>query len=313
MTHTIEEIKGLDPTTQQKMTALGITTIEDLLDQAATSSKHRALAQELGVNSSQLTEWLNRADLMRLTGVGAEMANLLEECGVDSCRELQHRVPANLYTKLKSTNDEQKITNHAPSQAQIEAWIAEAAVLANSSPPAEPSAASYAQPAGESIQEDLSSVAEAGAEQGPAASVLDYAQNLQKQAAELLDRAPEPVQQFAQDAQAKAQELSKQGQAQLHDAAQQAASSVDHAARATGGTLRGAADSVRSYAPESGPAADVANRFAGSLESTGSYLEQQSERGILANMADWAQRHPLAITLAGGGLLLAYLRMRRRS
>ena len=247
MTHTIEEIKGLDPATRAKMTELGITTVEQVIDQAATPSKHTALAQELGVSSSQLTE-----------------------------------------------------------------WVAEAAVLAKSVPPAEPSAASHAQQVGGSIQEDLSSVVEAGTEQGTGTSMQDYAQNLQKQAAELLGRAPEPVQQFAQDAQAKAQELSKEGQVRLQDAAQQASSGIDQAARTTGGTLRGAADSVRSYAPESGAAADVANRFASGLEYTGSYLEEQSERGIVANMADWVRRHPLPVALAGGGLLLLFLRGRRR-
>jgi prephenate dehydratase len=57
------------------------------------------------------------------------MANLLEECGVDSCKELQHRVAANLQTKLKATNDEKHITHHAPTVAQVEDWIREAAQL----------------------------------------------------------------------------------------------------------------------------------------------------------------------------------------
>jgi len=72
---------------------------------------------------------VNRADLMRLKGVGTEMANLLEECGVDSCKELQHRVAVNLQAKLKATNDEKHITHHAPTVAQVEEWIREAAQL----------------------------------------------------------------------------------------------------------------------------------------------------------------------------------------
>jgi prephenate dehydratase len=69
---------------------------------------------------------------MRLKGVGGEMANLLEECGVDSCKELQHRVAANLQAKLKTTNDAKKITHHAPTLAQVEEWIKEAATIAAS-------------------------------------------------------------------------------------------------------------------------------------------------------------------------------------
>jgi predicted flap endonuclease-1-like 5' DNA nuclease len=130
VTHKIAEIKDLDPAIQAKMSKHGITTVEHVLEATSTPNQRVTLARELGVSGSQLTEWINRADLMRLDGVGTEMANLLEECGVDSCRELQHRVPANLYTKLKAVNDEKKITHHAPSQVQVEAWIAEAATFA---------------------------------------------------------------------------------------------------------------------------------------------------------------------------------------
>ena len=77
-----------------------------------------------------MTEWINRADLMRLKGVGTEMANLLEVCGVDSYKELQHRKADNLHTKLKETNDVKKITHHAPTLAQVEEWIKEAATFA---------------------------------------------------------------------------------------------------------------------------------------------------------------------------------------
>jgi len=130
MAHKISEIKGLDAGLAAKLNAEGITMVEDLLAQTGTAAQRNGLAARIGVTSSQLTEWVNRADLMRLKGVGTEMANLLEECGVDSCKELQHRVAANLQAKLQATNDEKKITNHAPGLAQVEDWIAEAATFA---------------------------------------------------------------------------------------------------------------------------------------------------------------------------------------
>jgi predicted flap endonuclease-1-like 5' DNA nuclease len=129
MAHKIAEIQGLSAEMQAKMGEGNIATVEDLLAQTATPAQRTALAKQLGVTSSELTEWVNRADLMRLKGVGTEMANLLEECGVDSCKELQHRVAANLQAKLKTTNDEKNITHHAPTVAQVEDWIREAAQL----------------------------------------------------------------------------------------------------------------------------------------------------------------------------------------
>lgn len=134
MAHKIREIKGLDDAVREKLEAEGIKTVEQLLEQTNNGPRKGALAKKVGIPSSQLTELINRADLMRLKGVGTEMANLLEECGVDSCKELQHRTAANLHAKLKSTNDEKKITHHAPTLAQVEAWIQEAEQLSAPQP-----------------------------------------------------------------------------------------------------------------------------------------------------------------------------------
>ncbi len=131
MPHNISEIKGLDPAIQTKLVQANMKTIEHLLEATATRQQRSALAKQLGVSETQLTDWINRADLMRINGVGPEMADLLEECGVDSCKELQHRKAENLYAKLKETNDARKITHHAPTLAQVETWIQEAATLAS--------------------------------------------------------------------------------------------------------------------------------------------------------------------------------------
>ena len=74
MAHKIAEIKGLDAVIEQKLLAANITTVEDLLAATDTAAKRNALVNQLGVNASQLTDWINRADLMRLKGVGTEMA-----------------------------------------------------------------------------------------------------------------------------------------------------------------------------------------------------------------------------------------------
>ena len=127
--HRIAEIKDLSDEMKERLAAGGITTAEDLLARATSPSGRAQLARELGVEAREVTEWVNRADLMRITGVGTEMANLLEEGGVDSCKELQHRVAENLHAKLKEINDERSITQRAPSLTQVTAWIDEAKTL----------------------------------------------------------------------------------------------------------------------------------------------------------------------------------------
>jgi hypothetical protein len=130
MTHKIGEIKDLDPGMQARLEQSHIHTVEDLLKETITPQQRATLAKQLNVNPSQLTDWINRADLMRLKGVGKEMANLLEESGVDSCKELQHRKPDKLQAKMKEINDARHLSHHAPTIAQVEEWIAESATFA---------------------------------------------------------------------------------------------------------------------------------------------------------------------------------------
>jgi predicted flap endonuclease-1-like 5' DNA nuclease len=130
MPHKIGEIKGLDANMQSKLEQAKIHTVEDLLKETHTPQQRITLAKQLGATPAQLTDWINRADLMRLKGVGTEMANLLEESGVDSCKELQHRKPDNLQAKLKEINDAKHITHHAPTLAQVEEWISESVTFA---------------------------------------------------------------------------------------------------------------------------------------------------------------------------------------
>jgi len=125
----IEDIEGIGPAYAQKLIAAGVKTTEALLEHGAKASGRKALAETTGLNERQLLEWVNRADLARVKGVGSEYADLLEAAGVDSPTELGHRVPANLFAKLESINAEKKLVRRTPSLADVEKWIAEAKTM----------------------------------------------------------------------------------------------------------------------------------------------------------------------------------------
>lgn len=129
MAHKIDQIKGMDAALKDKLEGAGIKTTEQLLDVTGTSQQRTNLAHKLGITPAQLGELTNRADLMRLKGVGTEMANLLEEVGVDTVKELRHRNADALQAKLKETNDAKHITHHAPTLAQVREWITESQQL----------------------------------------------------------------------------------------------------------------------------------------------------------------------------------------
>ena len=134
MSDPIGKIKGLDPEVKTKLEAEGIRNTEQLLEHTQTDKQRSELAHKVGTTAHVLKELANRADLMRLKGVGGDLSNLLEEAGVNSCKELQHRTPENLHKKLAELQASKKIAHHTPTLAQVTEWIAEAKTLSATSP-----------------------------------------------------------------------------------------------------------------------------------------------------------------------------------
>lgn len=134
MADPISSIKGLTADVQAKLEADGIKNTQQLLEQTQTAKQRTELAHKVGTTALVLKELANRADLMRLKGVGGDLSNLLEEAGVNSCKELQHRQPENLHKKLVEIQTAKKIAHHTPNVAQVTEWITEAKTFAASSP-----------------------------------------------------------------------------------------------------------------------------------------------------------------------------------
>lgn len=134
MSDPIGDIRGLTADVKTKLEAEGIKNTAQLLEHAKTAHQRTELAHKTGTTAHILKELANRADLMRVKGVGGDFSNLLEEAGVNSCKELQHRTPENLLKKLEEVHTSKKIAHHAPTLAQVTDWIAQAKSLAATSP-----------------------------------------------------------------------------------------------------------------------------------------------------------------------------------
>ena len=127
----IEDVEGIGPSFAATLTAAGVVTTDDLLERAATSKGRDTLSEATGISGRLLLEWVNHADLMRLSGVGSEYADLLEAAGVDSCAELARRNAANLATTFGELDAARpNWIRQIPGEATIAGWIAEAGSLA---------------------------------------------------------------------------------------------------------------------------------------------------------------------------------------
>lgn len=123
------EIEGIGPAYGAKLERAGIRTPTGLLEKGATPEGREALALETGIAEKLIRDWVNRVDLTRVSGIGPQFADLLEESGVDSIPALAQRNAANLYKKVVQVNEARRLAARTPSLNEVERWIREAKSL----------------------------------------------------------------------------------------------------------------------------------------------------------------------------------------
>jgi predicted flap endonuclease-1-like 5' DNA nuclease len=129
MSYSISEIEGIGPKYAKILVAGGIKTTAALLKAGGTPKGRKSLEDATGLSGKRILEWCNHADLMRITGVGKQFAELLEAAGVDTVKELRNRNAANLATAMKVTNAKKKLSKSSPSESMAVKWIAQAKTL----------------------------------------------------------------------------------------------------------------------------------------------------------------------------------------
>lgn len=122
-------IEGIGPVYEQKLQEAGVKTIEALLERGATPQGRKELAEGTGIGDERILDWVNRADLFRIKGVGEEYSDLLEAAGVDTVVELSRRNAENLYAKLTEVNAEKELVRRLPTLSQVGNWIEQAKEL----------------------------------------------------------------------------------------------------------------------------------------------------------------------------------------
>jgi len=129
MSYKIEEIEGIGPEYGNKLREVDIQTTDDLLRRCGDKKGREGVATETGLSEKHLLEWVNLADLMRINGVGEEFADLLEEAGVDTVKELATRNAENLAEAMAEVNEKKNLTDRVPSAETVEKWVTEAGTL----------------------------------------------------------------------------------------------------------------------------------------------------------------------------------------
>ncbi|RLC41637.1 MAG: DUF4332 domain-containing protein [Candidatus Coatesbacteria bacterium] len=125
----IIEIEGIGEIYKSKLNEVGIKDTRDYLERSKTPIEREKLSKETGIPEKLILEWANLSDLMRIDGVAEEYADLMEEAGVDTVKELKNRVPENLYEKMKEINEMKNLVRRLPSLNDVKSWVEQAKEL----------------------------------------------------------------------------------------------------------------------------------------------------------------------------------------
>jgi predicted flap endonuclease-1-like 5' DNA nuclease len=125
----LETIEGIGPVYAEKLRAAGIRSVAALLDTGATPEGRKELQEKSGIGHEYILDRVNRADLMRVRGVGEEYSDLLEKAGVDTVVELAQRNPDNLHKKMMEVNAEKRLVRRLPTRGMVARWVEQAGAL----------------------------------------------------------------------------------------------------------------------------------------------------------------------------------------
>ena len=125
----IDKIEGIGSVYAEKLNAVGIKSVEDMLAACKSKNDRVALAEKSGITETLILKWANHADLFRIKGVAGQYSELLEAAGVDTVVELANRKPENLTKKMEEVNEEKHLVRSVPVLKMVTKWVAQAKEL----------------------------------------------------------------------------------------------------------------------------------------------------------------------------------------
>jgi predicted flap endonuclease-1-like 5' DNA nuclease len=129
MTYPISDIRDIGPEEAAMLRKLGIRSTNAFLEAAATLKGRKHLHAETGIPEEKLLKWANHADRLRIKGMGAKQAELLQEIGVVTVRELRHRNAKRLAEAIRAANGKRLRLQILPSERATRRWIEQAQKL----------------------------------------------------------------------------------------------------------------------------------------------------------------------------------------
>jgi predicted flap endonuclease-1-like 5' DNA nuclease len=91
------DIEGIGDAYAAKLTSVGITSLEKLLEKGSTKKGRMEIEEATSSSGKLILRWINMADLFRVKGISEQYSDLLEAAGIEPVPELAQRKVENLH------------------------------------------------------------------------------------------------------------------------------------------------------------------------------------------------------------------------
>jgi Domain of unknown function (DUF4332) len=126
----LEDAYWIEPQYRRELPRVGITTLGELLSKTREKKEIDELALRLLIPKELLIQWVEKARLARLKGLGVANLRVLEGVGINSIPALAREHPDVLYDKIEQVSRE----GTPPQIRKIRIWVREARKKVGSSP-----------------------------------------------------------------------------------------------------------------------------------------------------------------------------------
>lgn len=119
----IESIEGIGPTYAKGLQEMEIKTTQDLVNKL--QNNHEAadeIANTLNIQPSVLLAWTSMADLMRLPGLDAQAAEIIQAVGITTTTELGITHADSLHNDILTFNTRSPIVSEVPTIESLSLW-----------------------------------------------------------------------------------------------------------------------------------------------------------------------------------------------
>jgi len=127
--YTLTQVEFVTPSEQRALSRAGILDTGVLLDWAATRTGRRWLARTTDIPAARLAALAARCDLMRVSGVGPSIVEVLVTAGIADTRALGRALPGPLLARMRTATRGHPMHQKLPAEDTLATWVAEARLL----------------------------------------------------------------------------------------------------------------------------------------------------------------------------------------